>query len=75
MSHKLVFQIEGTIETGDDADEDTVMDAIVELMEDRGWLFGGGLHELEDQAYDEEDNEEGSAEDELNYGDDYYEDN
>ena len=71
MSHKLVFQIEGTIETGDDADEDVVLDAIVDLMEERGWTFGGSVSELEDEAYDEED-DEGSAEDELSYDDEDY---
>ena len=71
MSRKLVFEINGTIETGDDADEDTVLDAIVELMEERGWTFGGGIQELEDESYDEED-EEGSLEDELNYDNEDY---
>lgn len=41
----MEFKIEGVIEA--DVTIDEVNDAIVDLMEEKGWFFGGGLRPIQ----------------------------
>lgn len=43
-----VFTIDGTIETPSNYDEDDVSDIIIELMEEKGFLFTGHMSFLEE---------------------------
>ena len=43
-----VFTIDGTIETSSNYDEDNVSDIIIELMEEKGFLFTGHMSFLEE---------------------------
>lgn len=55
-----VFTISGTIETPSNYDEDDVSDMIIDLMEEKGFLFGGSVSFLEEipEQEDEEEIEE-----------------
>lgn len=55
-----VFTIDGTIETSSNYDEDNVPDIIIELMEEKGFLFTGHMSFLEEipDIDDEEEQEE-----------------
>lgn len=55
-----VFTIDGTIETPSNYDEDDVSDIIIELMEEKGFLFTGNMSFLEEipDIDDEEEREE-----------------
>ena len=55
-----VFTIDGTIETSSNYDEDNVSDIIIELMEEKGFLFTGNMSFLEEipDIDDEEEQEE-----------------
>lgn len=49
-----VFKITGTIETPPNYKEDAVSDMLIDFMEEKGFLFGGSLHFLENHETDDE---------------------
>lgn len=67
-----VFAINGDIETDEDIDEDTFTDMLMELIESKGWSFGGSILESDESDYDEESDTFETDEDmeENFYGDD-----
>ena len=54
-----VFKIIGTIETPSNHNEDSILDMIVDFMEEKGFLFGGSLYFMENHETDEENKKEG----------------
>ncbi len=58
MSKRIWFDISGSIETPRTEDADTVIDAIIELMEENGWTFAGTVEPTEDTDRELEDMEE-----------------
>ena len=58
MSKRIWFDISGSIETPITEDADTAIDAIPELMEEKGWNFSGTVEPTEDTDRELEDMEE-----------------
>ena len=44
MANFKEFQLDGCISVPEAMDEDTFIDKFLELIEDMGWLYGGGLN-------------------------------
>lgn len=57
-----VFEINGTLETEEEYDEDSLLEAFIEFCENNNITFGGSIQESED-SYDEDE--------EVNEEDDY----
>ncbi len=48
---RKVFEINGCIEVPPDVTEDEFSDAFFEFLESKGWFFGGGMVEIQDDCY------------------------
>ena len=45
------FEINGCIEVPPEMTADEFMDTFIELIESKGWVFGGGFREIADGYY------------------------
>ena len=55
------IQIDGCIEIPPEMSLDAFMELFLELIESKGWLFGGGFHEIIDGYYINPDGTKGES--------------
>ena len=45
------FEISGCVSVPPEVTDDEFMDAFIDFIESKGWLFGGGISEIQDGFY------------------------